>query len=125
MTQTRFAAAALAAVLTAVAACRTGQPIYDAAREDQTTPGTIAGIVSAGVGGEPLAGRRVHAIALSGGQRYSATTNVTGGFSIPVPPGKYRLEVELQEGERIVRSPGTIDINESDLDANLEIVIGG
>ena len=48
-----------------------------------------------------------------------------GGFSIPVPPGKYRLEVELREGERVLRSPGTIDINKSDLDANLEVVIGG
>jgi hypothetical protein len=57
-------------------------------------------------------------------RRYSATTNVSGGFSIKVPPGKYRLEVDLREGERILRSPGTIDINKSDLDANREVVIG-
>jgi hypothetical protein len=49
---------------------------------------------------------------------------VTGGFSIPVPPGKYRLRVDLLEGESIVKDPGVIDINESDLDANLEVVIG-
>jgi hypothetical protein len=125
MSERRFAAVALAAALAAAIGCRTGQPIYDRTPEDQTTPGTIAAIESAGVGGEPVAGRRVHAVELSGSRRYSATTNVTGGFSIPVPPGKYRLEVELREGERILRSPGTIDINESDLDANLEVVIGG
>ena len=56
--------------------------------------------------------------------KYSAVTNVTGGFSIPVPPGKYRLEPELREGEKVVRDPGVIDINKSDLDANLEIVVG-
>jgi len=48
------------------------------------------------------AGRRVEALDLSGGRRYSVTTSVTGGFSIPVPPGKYRLEVELREGERVL-----------------------
>ncbi len=125
MSETRFAALALAVVLAAATGCRSGQPIYSATPKDQTTPGTIAGIVSTGKGGEPLAGRRIEAVDLSGGGRYSATTSVTGGFSIPVPPGKYRLEVELREGERVVKSPGTIDINKSDLDANLEVVIGG
>jgi hypothetical protein len=124
MSEKRFAAVAVAAVLTAAMGCRTGQPIYDRTAEDQTTPGTIAGILT-DAGGDPVAGRPVHAVTLSGGGRFSATTSVTGGFSIPVPPGKYRLEVDLREGERVVRSPGTIDINESDLDANLEIVIGG
>ena len=124
MSETRFAAVALAAALAAATGCRSGQPIYSATPKDQTTPGTIAGIVSTGEGGGPLAGRRVDAVDLSGGRRYSATTNVAGGFSIPVPPGKYRLDVELREGERVVRSPGTIDINKSDLDANLEVVIG-
>lgn len=122
MMKRRLAAAALAAML--AVSCRTGQPIYDRTPENQQTPGTIAGIVSAGVGGDPVAGRAVHAVALAGGQKYSATTSVTGGFSIPVPPGKYRLEIDLREGERVLRTPGTIDINESDLDANLEVVIG-
>jgi hypothetical protein len=122
MIETRRAAMALLAAL-AVAGCRTGQPIYDRTPENQQTPGTIAGILSAG-SGEPVAGRAVHAVEVSGGRRYSATSSVTGGFSIPVPPGKYRLEVDLREGERLLRSPGTIDINESDLDANLEVVIG-
>jgi Carboxypeptidase regulatory-like domain len=115
---------ALAAVLAVATGCRSGQPIYSATHKDMQTPGTIAGIVSTGEDGEPLAGRRIEAVDLSGGRRYSATTSVTGGFSIPVPPGQYRLEVELREGERVVRSPGTIDINKSDLDANLEVVIG-
>lgn len=125
MRERRFAAVALAAVLAAASGCRAGQPIYSRTPADQTTPGTIAGILRAGEGGEPLAGRRLHAIDLSDGRRYSVTTSVTGGFSIPVPPGKYRLDVDLIEGERLLRTPGTIDINKSDLDANLEVVIGG
>lgn len=115
------AAVAMAAAL-AAGGCKTGQPIYDRTPEDQQTPGTIAGILS--TGGEPVAGRAIHAVALEGGRRFTASTSVTGGFSIPVPPGKYRLEVDLREGERMLRSPGTIDINDSDLDANLEVEIG-
>lgn len=60
---------------------------------------------------------------MGGTARYSTVTNVSGGFSIGVPPGKYRLEVALAAGERVVKDPGVIDINESDLDANLEVAI--
>ena len=118
---------ALAVSLTVLAlaggpGCRAHQPILDKS-EDQTTPGTIAGILTV-VGGEPVAGRRVHAVEVATARKHTAVTNVTGGFSIPVPPGRYRLEVDLREGERIVRDPGTIEVHESDLDANREIVIG-
>ena len=124
MRETRYAALALAALL-AASGCRTGQPIFDSSHQNQETPGTIGGILRAGVGGEPVAGRVVVAVSLSdAAQQFSATTNVTGGFSIKVPPGHYRLEVDLREGERVLRSPGIIDINKSDLDANLEIVVG-
>jgi hypothetical protein len=109
-------------VLTGVA-CRSYQPLLVTAMGDKTTPGTIAGIVSA-PGGEPLSGRNVEAIDVKTAQRYSAVTNITGGFSIKVPPGEYRLHVDLQEGERIVQDPGTVHINKSDLDANLKIVVG-
>jgi hypothetical protein len=109
-------------VLAAGLGCRTGRPLLDSSRDNDNAPGTIAGIVSV-VGGDPVPGRRVIAVPVGLPERYSAVTNVTGGFSIPVPPGKYRLQVTLLDGERIVKQPGEIDINESDLDSNLEIVI--
>jgi hypothetical protein len=114
---------AAALVLVAGTACRTSRPLWSATPGDDTTPGTIAGILKT-PGGDPVAGRRVNAIAVGTSERYSAVTNVNGGFSIPVPPGKYRLEPELLEGERVLRAPGVININKSDLDANLEIVVG-
>ena len=104
-------------------ACRSGQPLLVSAEGDKTTPGTIGGILSA-VGGDRLANRGVHAVQAGTSQRFSAVTNVTGGFSIKVPPGEYHLEVDLQPGEHIVKDPGRIHINKSDLDANLEIVVG-
>jgi hypothetical protein len=102
--------------------CRTGRPLYDSTPNDENAPGTIAGNVMAG--GEAVAGRQVRAVRLGTTDTYAAVTSVNGGFSIQVPPGKYRLELNLLEGETIVRQPNVIDINESDLDANLEIVLG-
>jgi Carboxypeptidase regulatory-like domain len=104
-------------------ACRMGRPLIDTST-DMTTPGTIAGNLKDGTGG-PLASRIVHAVRDGTAEKYSTTTNVTGGFSIKVPPGDYHLKVELHEGERVLKEPGTVHINKSDLDANLEIVIGG
>jgi Carboxypeptidase regulatory-like domain len=116
--------AAFGAVLALLgaAACQTSRPVWSATPADKTAAGTIAGILTT-PGGEPVAARRVEAIALDSSQRYSAVTNVSGGFSIEVPPGKYRLQPELREGETVVRDPGVVDINKSDLDANREIVI--
>jgi hypothetical protein len=102
--------------------CRTGRPLLDSSRDNDQAPGTIAGVLT--TGSEPVVGRKIEAVRVGASERYSAVTSVTGGFSIPVPPGQYRLEVVLQEGERVLRDPGVIDINESDLDANLEVVIG-
>ena len=110
-------------VLLVGAACHTNRPLWSATPGDKTARGTIAGILRT-TGGDVLGGRRVNAIQVGTAQSYSAVTNVTGGFSIPVPPGKYRLMPELREGEQVVRDPGVVDINKSDLDANLEIVVG-
>ena len=119
----RLGASLAVLVLLAGAACRLGQPLLVSSSGDQTTPGTIGGIVSA-VSGDRLADRGVHAVQVGTSQKFSAVTNVTGGFTIKVPPGEYRLEIELRPGEKVVRDPGVVHINKSDLDANLEIVVG-
>jgi carboxypeptidase family protein len=114
----------LAGTLLLAAGCKAGKPLVDTSRGNPDAAGTIGGILQAQGGGDALAGRRVEAIGLESATRYSAVTNVTGGFTIQVPPGKYRLEVELREGERVTRDPGTIDINASDLDANIVVEVG-
>jgi hypothetical protein len=105
------------------AACRPGTPIVNTDPIRTTTPGTIAGALRT-TAGDPLPERRVEAVDTATGQRYAALTGVTGGYSIKVPPAHYRLEVELRENETIVRQPGTIDINSSDLDPDMDIVVG-
>jgi len=113
----------LATALLLAAGCRTGQPILGA-KHNMATPGTIGGILQETRTGSPIAGRRVLAVGLDSGARYSAVTSMTGGFTIQVPPGKYRLEVELHDGEGITKDAGTIDINKSDLDANIIVEVG-
>jgi hypothetical protein len=120
---TRAFALTLALAALAGAACRPGQPLIDTTTPGKnTTPGTIAGNVRTNAD-DPLPGRHVQAIDTVSGQRYSAVTGVTGGFSIKVPPGKYRLELELREEETVVQQPGIIDINQSDLDTDLNIIV--
>jgi hypothetical protein len=114
--------ALVALIAVAAAACRPGQPLVDTTRGKNTTPGTIAGNVRTSAG-DPLPGREVRAVQATTGQKYSAVTSVTGGFSIKVPPGQYRLEVDLREQESVAQEPGLIDINQSDLDTDLNIVV--
>jgi Carboxypeptidase regulatory-like domain len=79
--------------------------------------GTISGIVRSADGGAPLAGRKVTAVSVENGQRIEATTAVNGGYTIKVPLGHYRLEVELQAGEVVTEQPDEVHISTSDIDA--------
>jgi hypothetical protein len=79
--------------------------------------GTIAGIVRATDGSVPLATRKVTAIHTASGARFETTTGVNGGYTIKVPQeGRYRIEVELRDGEVIAKGPGETDVNHGDLD---------
>ena len=104
------------------ASCRTGVPVIDTGPKPPTRDGTIAGHVS-GDGVTPIAGRVVRAIAVEGGQKYEVTTNSAGTYTLKVPPGHYRLEVELRPGEKLSKEPGETKINASDLDPNRDFVI--
>lgn len=86
--------------------------------------GTIAGSVRATEGSVPLVTRKVTVIHVSTGARFETTTGITGGYTIKVPDvGRYRIEVELREGEVIVKGPGETDINNGDLDPGRDFEI--
>jgi hypothetical protein len=86
--------------------------------------GTIAGIVST-TSNAPVPARKVTAINSSSGERYDATTGPNGGFTIKVPRGTYRLELQLHEGERVTKQPADTKIDNSDLDPKRDFVISG
>ena len=68
-------------------------------------------------------GRRVTAIDTQTGTRFDAKTGINGGYTIKVPVGTYRLEVELQPGETVAKQPGETRVNTSDLDPQRHFVI--
>jgi hypothetical protein len=121
---TIWLAGAVVAVSVA-AACRQGVPVIDTTPQPaEMASGTISGTVRGPQGTTGLAGRDVEAINVDTGERVSVRTSTEGGFTVKVKPGKYRLSVNLQSGETIVKDPGVINVNRSDLDAQRDIVIG-
>jgi Carboxypeptidase regulatory-like domain len=84
--------------------------------------GTIAGIVSTDTK-VAVTGRRVSAVDTTTGAKFDATTGANGGYTIKVPQGTYRLEVELRPGETVTKQPNETRVNRSDLDPRRDFVI--
>jgi hypothetical protein len=117
----RFFQALLAVAAVTCAACHPG-PAIGSAPKPPTVDGTIAGIVSSETK-VPLPSRKVTAINTQSGARFDTTTGSNGGYTLKVPPGTYRLEVELQPGETVAKHPGETRVNTSDLDPHRHFVI--
>ena len=66
--------------------------------------GTIAGVVT-GPDDATLADRTVNVVNVETGERYQTATGQKGGYSLRVPPGTYRLEVQLHAGEQLKKAP--------------------
>jgi Carboxypeptidase regulatory-like domain len=108
----------LVVTLFAAAACHPGPVLTPKA----DVGGTIAGIVST-EGDAPVPGRKVTAVEVATGMRYEATTGTNGGYTIKVPQGTYRLELELRSSEVVVKQPPETKIQKSDLDPRRDFTI--
>lgn len=108
----------LVLAVVSAAACHPGPVLTPKAN----VGGTIAGIVSTD-GDAPVPGRKVTAIDVATGMRYDATTGTNGGYTIKVPEGTYRLELELRSGETVVKHPSDTRIQKSDLDPRRDFTI--
>ena len=114
---------AVVAALLGCVGCHPG-PVIDTGPKPPAVGGTIAGFVTA-QGNAPLVGRKVTAIETTAGTRFDATTGANGGYTIKVPAGTFRLEVELREGEKVLKQPDETRIQKSDLDTRRDFVIAG
>jgi hypothetical protein len=101
---------------------RHGRPIVGGSVVSNPT-GTIAGTVTNSAG-TPLEGRRVTAIDMTTEQHYDVTTGRNGGYTLKVPPGRYRMEVELRGGDQLAQQPEQTQVNVGDVDAQMNFVIG-
>ena len=110
----------LVLVALASVACHPG-PVVDTGPRPPGS-GTIAGIVTT-EGNAALGGRKVTAVDTASGTKFEATTGSNGGYTIKVPEGTYRLEVELRPGEKVTKQPDETRVNRSDLDPRRDFVI--
>ena len=101
------------------AACHPG-PIINTG--GNTVGGTIAGIVSTDWK-VALPTRKVTAVNVTTGEKFETSTGTNGGYTIKVPQGTYRLEVEVREGEKVTKQPGETKVQSSDLDPQRHFVI--
>src|ERR1044071_857915 len=96
-------------------ACTPG-PLVDTGPRPAGVGGTIAGTVRAEGGAVSLAGRQITAINHEARGGFENPTGTDGGYTIKVPTGTYRLEVDLNAGESLTKRPDPTQVNASDLD---------
>ena len=111
-------------VALALAACRTGVPVLDANPGPASVMGTITGNVSGEDGRTPIAGRRITAVNLETGERISTTTSETGGYTLKVAPARYRIDVQLEAGEVLVKQEDPFTVSRSELQHDVDLRIG-
>ena len=110
-----------AAVMSSVA-CMPHGPVVDTGSKPPGVGGTIAGLVRTSAG-SPLIGRKVTVTSVEGGQKYETSTATNGGYTIKVPTGKYRIEVELHDGEALEKAVTETEVNTGDLDPHRDFVV--
>jgi hypothetical protein len=85
--------------------------------------GTIAGIVKTADASVAVPGRKVTVIEVTTGARHETTTAANGGYTIQVPKGTYRFEIELRPGEALAKQPEQTHVGDADLDTSRDFVI--
>jgi hypothetical protein len=113
-------------VLTALAggcAATHGAPVIDTGETPPEATGTISGTVRMAGSNTPLSARRVTAINVSTAAKFETSTASNGGYTIKVPSGRYRLQVDLGEGESLSTAPPEMDVNRGDIDSGRDFLI--
>jgi hypothetical protein len=111
------------ATLVAIAGCAPRGPVVDTGARPEGVGGTIAGSVRTVAETTALSGRKVTATNQSTNARFETSTGTSGGYSLKVPTGTYRLDVELRTGETLDTRPDATDVGVGDIDSARDFVI--
>jgi hypothetical protein len=114
---------AVALTVLTLAACH-GGPVLDLSTKPAEADGTISGTVRGPEGTSAVSGRTVEVVNVETGERQHTSTGLNGGFTFKVKPGKYRVELNLLDGETLIKRPDVINVNRSDVDAHADFVLG-
>ena len=109
------------AILVMAAAC--ARPVVDTGARPPGVGGTIAGAVRGTAETIPLSGRRITAVNESTKARFETSTGNGGTYTLKVPAGTYRLEVELRAGETLDVRPEPTDVGVGDIDSARDFVV--
>ena len=82
--------------------------------------GTIAGVVT-GPADRALADRTVTVVDIDTGAHFQTATGQNGGYTLRVPPGKYRLEIQLRENERTTEKDAPILVVSGGIDVQKHV----
>jgi hypothetical protein len=102
--------------------CHPSRPVLDPGPKPDVG-GSISGTVTTNDGATALGARKVSAINTATGARFDVSTTTTGGYTVRVPRGTYRLEVELHSGEALATQPDPTEVDAGDLDAGRNFVV--
>ena len=106
-----------------LAGCRRGMAV-DTLPQPAPANGLLRGTIRGSERSIPLDGRTVEVVNVATRQCQRATTSDTGGFSMRLAPGKYRVDLLLRDGESVVKRPGIIVLDASDPDARADFEVG-
>jgi hypothetical protein len=112
----------LGSLLFGSAACHMDRPVVDPTPKE-SVGGTIAGIVTTTDSSVAVPGRKVTVTEINKGSHFESTTASNGGYTIRVPEGTYRIEIELRPSETLTRKPEQTHINNGDTDSGRNFVI--
>ena len=118
----RFKALLISSLLATAVACHPG-PVLNTGAQPPAAGGTVAGMVSTSNPQVVVPGRKITVVDTTSGQKFETTTAVNGGYTIQVPAGTYRIEIELRDGERLSKQPEDTRVNNGDLDSARDFVI--
>ena len=114
----------MALLVVSLIACSASRgPVIGSGSKAADIGGTISGVVRASEGSVPLVGRRVTAIEVTTGAKYESSTASNGGYTMKVPTGRYRLELQLRPGESLSKQPEETQIDTSDVDAGRDFFV--
>jgi hypothetical protein len=104
-------------------ACQRQAPVAETHSAAPSSPGHLAGTVKASDAGATVSGRTVAVVNVATGERRTTETTATGGFTIDVPAGNYRVELALRDGEAIVNQPDVVSPAYGGSDSHIELIL--
>src|SRR5262245_46045992 len=103
--------------------CRKQPPVVETQSTPPASGGHLAGTVKASDAGATVSGRTIAVVNVATGERRTTETTATGGFTIDVPAGNYRVELALREGEAIVNQPDVVSLAYGGADSHIELIL--